>query len=95
MASKIRVGIVGLQPGRSWASSAHLPALRHLSSDFEVIGVANSSLESAQAAARACNIPGAFQDVEEMAASADIDLIAVTVKVPASRQTSESRIGGR
>jgi hypothetical protein len=26
---KIGVGIVGLQPGRSWAAVAHLPALRH------------------------------------------------------------------
>ena len=50
---KFRVGIVGLQPGRSWAAMAHLPALRHLSDDFDVVGVANSSHASAQAAAAA------------------------------------------
>ena len=60
---KFRVGIVGLQPGRSWAAVAHLPALRHLSDDFEVVGVANSSLASAQAAAKACGIPRAFADL--------------------------------
>jgi len=40
-----RVGIVGLEPGRSWAALAHLPALRALKDDYEVIGVANRSEE--------------------------------------------------
>ncbi|PXK37529.1 Gfo/Idh/MocA family protein [Pectobacterium versatile] len=80
--NKIRVGIVGLQPGRSWASLAHIPALQHLSDDFEIVGVANSSLKSSRAAATACGIPIAFDGVSQMAASPDIDLIVVTVKVP-------------
>ena len=80
---KFRVGIVGLQPGRSWAAMAHLPALRHLSDDFDVVGVANSSHASAQAAAAACGIPRAFADLREMVASPDVDIVAVTVKVPA------------
>jgi predicted dehydrogenase len=80
---KFRVGIVGLQPGRSWAAVAHLPALRHLSEDFEVVGVANSSHASAQAAATACEIPRGFADLDEMVASPDVDIVAVTVKVPA------------
>ncbi len=79
---KIRVGIVGLQPGRSWAAVAHIPALRYLSDEFEIVGVANSSLKSSRAAADACGIPQAFESVSEMVASADIDLIVVTVKVP-------------
>jgi predicted dehydrogenase len=80
---RFRVGIVGLQPGRSWAAVAHLPALRHLSEDFKVVGVANSSHASAQAAAAACDIPRAFADLDEMVASPDVDIVAVTVKVPA------------
>jgi predicted dehydrogenase len=80
---KFQVGIVGLQPGRSWAAMAHLPALRHLSDDFDVVGVANSSHASAQAAAAACGIPRAFADLREMVASPDVDIVAVTVKVPA------------
>lgn len=67
--NKIRVGIVGLQPGRSWASLAHIPALQHLSDDFEIVGVANSSLKSSRAAATACGIPIAFDGVSQMAAS--------------------------
>lgn len=80
---KIGVGIVGLQPGRSWAAVAHLPALRYLSDDFKIIGVANSSLESALAAAAECNISRAFSSVQQMTECEEVDVVAVTVKVPA------------
>lgn len=79
---KVRVGIVGLTPERSWAAMAHLPALKLLPDSYEVVGVANSSAESARNASQACGIPKAFDCVEDMAASDDIDLLAVTVKVP-------------
>ncbi|WP_028710501.1 Gfo/Idh/MocA family protein [Paracoccus pantotrophus] len=82
MSAKIRVGIVGLQPGVSWAARAHLPALAALSDRFEVRGVANTSLASAEAAAAACGIPHAFANVAELAASPEIDMISVTVRVP-------------
>jgi predicted dehydrogenase len=81
--TKIRVGIVGLQPGRSWAAAAHLPALRYLHDDFEVVGVANSRIASSQAAANACGIPRAFRDADELVASCEIDVVVVTVRVPA------------
>ncbi len=77
----VRVGVVGLEPDRSWAARAHLPALR-ASSEFVLSGVANSSFESATRAAEATGIPRAFESVAEMAVSPEIDLIAVTVKVP-------------
>jgi predicted dehydrogenase len=77
------VGIVGLQPGRSWAAVAHIPALRYLHEDFEIIGVANSNLASSQAAASASRIPRAFNDVSDMVGSSEIDVVVVTVRVPA------------
>ncbi len=80
--SKIRVGIVGLQAGRSWAAVAHLPALGQLSDQYEIVGVVNSSLESSRAAAEACRVPLAFGCIEEMASSDEVDLIVVTVRVP-------------
>jgi predicted dehydrogenase len=80
---KFGVGIVGLQPGRSWAAVSHVPALRTLADEFEVVGVANSSKASSQAAAEACGIPHAFADLNEMVTSPAIDIVAVTVKVPA------------
>ncbi len=82
MADKIRVGIVGLKPEISWAARAHIPALRKLSDMFEIAGVANTSLASAEEAAQVYDIPRAFANVEALAQSPDIDLIAVTVRVP-------------
>lgn len=82
MKKRIRVGIVGLQVGRSWAARAHVPALRSLEEDFEIVGVANSSLASAEAAAAAVGIPKAFASVKELVSAPDIDLVTVTVRVP-------------
>lgn len=84
-AQRFRVGIVGLQAPRSWAARAHLPALASLPGLFEVAGVANSSRASAEAAAAACGIPRAFGSVAELVASPDVDIVAVTVKVPHHR----------
>lgn len=81
MEKKYRVGIVGLSPERGWAAMAHIPALRTLSSVIELAGVANTSLASAQAAATAFGIPQAFESAAAMAASPDIDIVVVTVKV--------------
>jgi predicted dehydrogenase len=76
------VGIVGLQPGRSWAARAHIPALRALSESFEIVGVANTSRASAEAAAAATGLPRAFADIAELIAAPEVDIVTVTVKVP-------------
>ena len=81
-AQQFRVGIVGLQPPRSWAARAHVPALASLPGHFEIAGVANSSRASAEAAAAACGIARAFGSVAELVESPDVDIVAVTVKVP-------------
>ncbi len=80
--SKIRVGYIGLNPDSHWASTAHIPALQSLADEFEVVGVANSSLESAQRTAKALNLKFAFATPQELVASDEIDLVVVTVKVP-------------
>lgn len=82
---RFKVGIVGLQPGRSWAARAHIPALRALPDDFEIAGVANTSRASAAAAAKACDLPRAYDDVAALVADPAIDVVAVTVKVPHHR----------
>jgi predicted dehydrogenase len=83
---RLKVGIVGLQPGRSWAARAHVPALRALSETYAIEGVANTSPSSAQQAAAAIGLPRAFADVAELVASSEVDVVAVTVKVPAHRE---------
>jgi len=79
---RFRVGIVGLQPGRSWAARAHVPALRALSGSFDIVGVANTNLVSAEKAAAATGLPRAFADVTALVAAPEVDIVAVTVKVP-------------
>jgi predicted dehydrogenase len=86
MKKRFRVGIVGVSAQRGWGPAAHIPALRALSDVFETAGVANTSLASAKAAAAAFGIPRAFENVAELVASPDIDVVAVTVKVPHHRE---------
>ncbi|UII25780.1 Gfo/Idh/MocA family oxidoreductase [Fulvivirga maritima] len=79
---KIRIGFIGLNPDSHWAATAHLPALQSLEEEFEIIGVANSSLESAEKTAKALNLKHAFKNYQELVESPDVDLVAITVKVP-------------
>ncbi|MFA5496317.1 MAG: Gfo/Idh/MocA family oxidoreductase, partial [Porticoccaceae bacterium] len=78
----IRVGLIGLNPGIHWAATAHMPALKALSGDYQVVGVANTSLASAQRAAQAYALPHAFESADALVNSPEIDLVVVTVKVP-------------
>src|ERR1700739_2721871 len=78
---KIRVGIVGPNPSRGFASIAHIPALQSLP-DFEISAVCTTRQDSADAAARHYEVPLAFCDAEKLAQHTDIDLVTVSVKVP-------------
>jgi predicted dehydrogenase len=79
---RFKVGIVGLQPGRSWAARAHIPALRALSKTFEIVGVANTSKASAEEAAAATGLPRAFANIAELIVAPEVDIVTVAVKVP-------------
>ena len=79
--ARFRVGIIGLQPGRSWGAVAHLPALHALPNDFVLSGIANTNMCSSEAAAREYGIEHAYRSPSELIAAADIDIVAVTVKV--------------
>ena len=81
MASKIRVGMVGITPNRGFSSIAHMPALQGLP-DFEVVALCTTRQESADAAAKHYNVPLAFADPVKMAQHPDVDLVTVCVKVP-------------
>ena len=79
--SKIRVGIVGANPNRGFASIAHIPALQALP-EFQITAVCTTRLDSAEAAARHFGISLAFSDAEKLARHPDVDLVTVSVKVP-------------
>jgi predicted dehydrogenase len=78
----IRVGFIGLNPGLHWAATAHIPALKALPNDYVVVGVANTSLASAEKAAGAFGLPHAFENAQALVNSSEVDLVVVTVKVP-------------
>lgn len=85
MDQKIRVGIIGASPERSWAARTHIPALRALP-EYELTAVATSQEESATTAARAFGARHAFTDPRRLAEADDVDLVVVAVKVPAHHE---------
>jgi predicted dehydrogenase len=79
--SKIRVGIIGVQPDRSWAAVAHIPALQALP-DYAITALSTTRQASADAAAARFNVPQAFDNHQQLVTAADVDLVVVAVKVP-------------
>ncbi len=79
---RIRVGIIGVNPDRGWAAQAHIPALRSLPDDFEITAISSTRRESADAASKRFNLPLAFDNHQELVTSPEVDLVAITVKVP-------------
>jgi predicted dehydrogenase len=74
------VGVVGANPERGWAKDAHIPALKALPG-YVIAGVSARTIETARAAADAFGAAKAYETME-LARSPDIDVVAVTVKVP-------------
>jgi predicted dehydrogenase len=83
--SLLGVGIIGVSPQRGWAAAAHIPALRALPS-YEIRALSAHSDESARAAGEAFGVSAVFSDHEQMVAQPDVDVVAVTVKVPRHRE---------
>jgi predicted dehydrogenase len=83
--STLGVGIIGVSPVRGWAATAHIPALRALP-NYEVRAISAQSAESARAAGQVFKVGAAFSDHEQLVTQADIDVVAVTVKVPHHRE---------
>src|SRR2546421_1018554 len=83
--STLGIGVVGVSPVRGWAATAHIPALRALPR-YEIRALSAHSAESARAAGEAFGVSAVFSDHEQMVTQPDIDLVAVTVKVPHHRE---------
>src|SRR5881296_3707560 len=81
-ARRIRVGIIGANPDRGWAAQAHIPALKSLSDDFEITALSTSRRESANAAGKLFDVRLAFDNHQDLVNSGEVDVVAVTVKVP-------------
>src|SRR5438093_2037331 len=83
--STFGVGIIGVSPSRGWAATAHIPALRALP-NYEIRALSAHSAESARAAGQAFGVSVVFSDHEQLVTQPDIDVVAVTVKVPHHRE---------
>jgi predicted dehydrogenase len=79
------VGIVGVSPIRGWATTAHIPALQALP-NFEIRALSARSTESVLALREEFAGISVLSDHQELVTRPDIDLVAVTVKVPHHRE---------
>ncbi|KAJ8115956.1 hypothetical protein ONZ43_g4547 [Nemania bipapillata] len=91
----IRVGIIGLRPGPDekptlasglgyWAASTHLPALKALPEQYEIVAVCNSHVESAKQAIKGYRLSEsarAYGNPEDLANDPNVDLVVVSVNV--------------
>src|SRR5438105_9877258 len=89
---RIRVGIIGANPDRGWASQAHIPALKSLSDDFEITALSTTRRESAEAAGKLFGVRLAFDNHHDLVNSAAVDVVAVTVKVPYHRELATAAL---
>jgi predicted dehydrogenase len=82
---QLGVGIIGVNPAWGWAATAHIPALRALP-NYEIRALSARTPESARAAGEAFGVSAVFSDHEELVTQRDVDVVAVTVKVPHHRE---------
>jgi predicted dehydrogenase len=83
--SSLGVGIIGVSTVWGWAATAHIPALRALP-NYEIRALSARSAESARAAGEVFGVSAVFADHEQLVTQPDIDVVAVTVKVPHHRE---------
>jgi len=82
---KIRVGFVGASAtgrGSGWGARTHIPTLKSLP-DYELFAVCTAHEDTAKASAEAFGAQFAYHDINDMVANPDIDLVVVSVRVPA------------
>jgi predicted dehydrogenase len=79
------VGVIGVSPSRGWAATAHIPALRALP-NYEIRALSARTPESALAAGEAFGVDAAFSDHQNLVTQPDVDVVAITVKVPHHRE---------
>jgi predicted dehydrogenase len=82
---EIRVGIVGANPKSSWATVSHVPAINSLAG-LRLTAVATRNEQSAREAAKALGADRWFSDPLAMIRDDRVDVITISVKVPAHRE---------
>ena len=91
MPDRIRLGFVGANVNSTWSNQSHFPAIL-ASPDVEFTAVCTTRPESAEEARQAFGAKLAFHDFREMAASPEIDAVAVVVRVPSHYEPTKAAI---
>ncbi len=84
MPAPLRIGFAGANAHRGWAVDAHLAAVSALPA-LAIVAVSARTQEIADEAKAKFGAARAYSDSCEMARDPDVDIIAVTVKVPEHR----------
>jgi predicted dehydrogenase len=93
--STLGVGIIGVSPVRGWAATAHIPALRALP-NYEIRALSAHSARSAREAGEVFEVVAVFSDHEQLVTQPNIDVVAVTVRVPHHRElVSAALVAGK
>ena len=79
--TRLRVGLIGANVSYVWSPRAHIPALLSLP-DFELAAVCTAHEDTARESAERFGVPATFHDHREMLRQADLDVVAVAVRVP-------------
>jgi predicted dehydrogenase len=82
---QIQVGIVGASAQKSWAQISHVPAINDLSG-LTLAAVATRNEQSARKSAEAFGADRWFSDPLAMIGDDQIDVITISVNVPAHRE---------
>ena len=88
----LRVGIVGASVSGGWALRSHVPALRALPG-FAIVAVSTTRLATAAETARQLAVPRYYASAAALAADPEVDLIAVTIKVPDHEAAVRAALG--
>ncbi|HYG27788.1 MAG TPA: Gfo/Idh/MocA family oxidoreductase, partial [Caulobacteraceae bacterium] len=82
-AAPLRLGIIGANPDRGWALSAHLPALQALGgAEFAVHAVSTRRMETAERAASLFGARAAYDTYNALLADPQVEAVTVAVKLP-------------
>ena len=85
----LRVGLIGA--GGRWGPRAHVPALKGVS-EAELYAVCTAHADTAQAAADKFGVTRAYGNDKALNADAEVEAVAVAVRVPAHYELSKNAI---
>jgi len=78
---KTKIGIIGANPERGWASTAHIPALKALP-NYEITALSSRAKEDEEKLKIAFGVQHIYDNVNGLVQSPEVDLVLVAVRIP-------------